>query len=155
MESSGGDELRIWLRNNEEDLDWDQALELLDNVLDETKDTNQGADCIDAWMRWAVPRFGSEHISYGFGLAREYGLGDVYMVAWDDTEKGLDEMDVDSAAKTELMNRQEAMIKLQEGADGGEEGEERKQGIQEYACSDGGVDSAAEETKAEDQLLEG
>lgn len=48
MENSGGDQLRIWLRNDEEDLDWEQTLKLLDTVLDETKDTNEGADCIDA-----------------------------------------------------------------------------------------------------------
>lgn len=155
MENLGGDQLRVWLRNNKEDLDWKQALELLDTVLDETKDTNEGADCIEAWMRWAVPRFSPQQILYGFRLARDYGLGDVYMVAWDDTENGLDEVDADIKTKTELVVRQEATMKLREGAEGGEEDEEGKQGNQKYACSDGGVDSAAEETKEEDQLLEG
>ncbi|KAK7908546.1 hypothetical protein PG985_015849 [Apiospora marii] len=155
MENSGGDQLRVWLRNNKEDLDWEKALELLDEVLDETRDTNESADCIEAWMRWAVPRFCSKHISYGFKIARDYGSGDVYMVAWNDTEDGLDEMDADVTSKTELVVRQEAMMESRKGVEGRGEGEEGKQGNQKYACSDDGVDSAAEETKEEERLLEG
>lgn len=106
-------------------------------------------------MRFAVPRFSTQEISCGFHLAREFDLGGVYTVAWNDTEKGLDEMDADIKAKRELVDRQEAMMKLEEGAEGGEEHGHGKQNNQEYAYSDGGVDSAAEETKEEDKLLEG
>ncbi|KAK8090299.1 hypothetical protein PG997_005260 [Apiospora hydei] len=163
MENSGGDQLRIWLRDNEKSidrLDWDKAIELLDNVLDETKDENKGADCIDAWMRWAVPRFTSEHLYGGLFIARKYGLGDVYTVAWNDTDTGLDEMEADLEVKINMAKSEMAIIKSDDGVEGGGgvENEHRdEQGATcSETCSDTSVESASEETttREEEQLLE-
>ncbi|KAK7952663.1 uncharacterized protein PG986_008391 [Apiospora aurea] len=168
MENSGGDQLRIWLRNNEKSidrLDWDKAIELLDkaielldNVLDEAKDKNTGADCIDAWMRWAVPRFTPEHLHGGLFIARNYGLGDVYTVVWNDTDTGLDEMEADLEVKINMAKSEMAMIKSDDGVDGGGgvENEDRdEQGATcSEGCSDTSVESASEETREEELLLE-
>ncbi|KAK8124500.1 uncharacterized protein PG998_000259 [Apiospora kogelbergensis] len=155
MMNSGGDQLRIWLRNNSELLDWDKALELLDEVLDETDADNQGADCIDAWMNWAVPRFTEDQIGYGFHTARQYGLGDVYQVAWNDTNMALDEVEADLLAKTELVDRQ--MMQQVGDSSGGGEDHHHGGGDEEEAQedSDSGVDSVIELTQEEDQVIQG
>ncbi|KAK8041834.1 hypothetical protein PG993_006357 [Apiospora rasikravindrae] len=161
MENSGGDQLRIWLRNNDRRLSWRQALELLESVLDETKNDNQGADCIDAWMNWAVRRYTQEQIHAGLFAAREYGLGDVYTVAWNDTETGLDEMDADLEVKINMAKREMATMDSGDGV-GGEGGEgEAENGHRDEqgdtcseTCGDTGIESASEETREEGQLFE-
>ncbi|KAK8048333.1 hypothetical protein PG994_010063 [Apiospora phragmitis] len=148
MEKSGGDELRIWLRNNTEILTLNQTIELLDHTLDETKDADKGADCIDAWMKWAVERFTPEHINDGFFTARKYGLGDVYMVAWNDADTGLDEMMADIEAKIKMVDGQDgekAMMKVHN---------ENQDEQEDTNSHDSGTESVSSKSKEEDQLLD-
>ncbi|KAK8872670.1 hypothetical protein PGQ11_003184 [Apiospora arundinis] len=164
MMNSGGDQLRIWLRNNSERLDWPKALELLEAVLDETDSEGQGADCIDAWMDWALPRFTKDEIDDGFTTARRHGLGDVYMVAWRDTDKALDEVEDDLLAKTELLDREEEEEKQQqqqqqqvgENTEGADEGEDNKDDHRDGDRDDSGssVGNGSELSQEVDQLLQ-